>query len=225
MALGPTDVAGPTMTKVPRLAFSALAAFVLPVPLIAGQVVERQVVIVVQRADDARITQTREAIGFWNTTLAELGVAVRLRESALVVSSPSGRAIETFARFVSQRGGRIPKGASGPQPPAALSELTGDIVVLLSRQPLLPFAWPLTGSPEYFVAIRTPEPGRPNDATVLRNIIAHELGHTLGLTHHRTSITLMCGPCSSVAAADSTLEWLPLTDVDRERLRALHPAP
>ena len=225
MAIGPTDVAGQTMTKVTRLAFSALVASVLPVPLIAGQVVERQVVIVVQNADDARIAQTQEAIGFWNTTLAELDVAVRLRESVLVVGSPAGRLIETFARFVSQRGGRIPKGTSGPQPPSALSELTGDVVVLLSRQPLLPFAWPLIGSPDYFVAIRAPEPRRPNDAIVLRNIIAHELGHTLGLTHHRTSITLICGPCSSVAAADNTLEWLPLTDVDRERLRALHPTP
>ena len=77
MAIGPTDVAGQTMTKVTRLAFSALVASVLPVPLIAGQVVERQVVIVVQNADDARIAQTQEAIGFWNTTLAELDVAVR----------------------------------------------------------------------------------------------------------------------------------------------------
>ena len=105
-----------------------------------------------------------------------------------------------------------------------LADFGGDVIVLLSRQPLLPFAWPLVGSPKYFVAIRMPEPARPNDDRVLRNVIAHELGHTLGLTHHRTSITLMCGPCSSIAAADDTLEWLPLTDLDRDRLRALHPA-
>ena len=29
---------------------------------------------------------------------------------------------------------------------------------------------------------------------------------------------------TSIAAADDTLEWLPLTDLDRDRLRALHPA-
>ena len=29
---------------------------------------------------------------------------------------------------------------------------------------------------------------------------------------------------AAIAAADDTLEWLPLTDLDRDRMRALHPA-
>ena len=200
-----------------------VAASLLAVPA-AAQDVERHVVIVAPSADDPRIAQTREAIEFWNRTLSELGLARRLRAAEPVIGSPDARAIETFARFLSQRGGRVPKGAFGPQPPAVLADFGGDVIVLLSRQPLLPFAWPLVGSPNYFVAIRMPEPARPNDDRVLRNVIAHELGHTLGLTHHRTSITLMCGPCSSIAAADDKLEWLPLTNLDRDRLRALHPA-
>ena len=211
------------MTSAARFVCSLLvAASLLAVP-VAAQEIERHVVIVAQSADDPRIAHTRAAIEFWNGTLSELGLAVQLRAADPVVDSPASRAIETFARFVSQRGGRVPRGGFGPQPPAVLTDLGGDIIVLLSRQPLLPFAWPLEGSPGYFVAIRSPEPARPNDHNVLRNVIAHELGHTLGLTHHRTSITLMCGPCSSIAAADDTLEWLPLTNLDRDRLRALHP--
>ena len=197
-----------------------VAVWALPAS-VAGQGAERGVVLVTQSPDDPRIEGARAAIGFWNRTLSELGVEVRLRETALVVGSPGGRAIETFARFVSQRSGRIPKGAAGPQPPPELTGLGGHVVVLLSRQPLLPFAWPLGGSPDYFVAIRAPEPRRPGDNKVLRNVIAHELGHTLGLTHHRARFTLMCGPCSSIAAQDETLEWLPLTEVDRARLREL----
>ena len=140
----------------------------------------------------------------------------------MVAGPPGMRAIETFARFVSQRGGRIPKGRDGPQPPPELAALGGDVVVLLSRQPLLPFAWPLIGSPDHLVAIRTARPGRPREDTVLRNVIAHELGHTLGLRHNRGGASLMCGPCSSLAARESPGGWLPLTARDRALLLALH---
>ncbi len=212
-----------------------VAGSVLAAAPAAGQVVEHQLVIITSDVADVRVTQTREAIAFWNRTLTDLGLDVRLRVSDVIVVSES-RLLENYARQVSQRGGRLPRGSAGPQPPAELTELEADTVVLLSRQPLMPFAWPLarwstvegstagSGLPRYFVAIRAVQPKRPGDDKVLRNVIAHELGHTLGLTHHRATATLMCGPCSSLAAEDNPQEWLPLTAADRARLRALHPA-
>ena len=204
-----------------RAVVSMLIALAVALPA-AGQGLERRLVVVVPEADDPRVEHTRAAIAFWNRTLADLELDVRMREVALVAGPPGMRAIETFARFVSQRGGRIPKGRDGPQPPPELTALGGDVVVLLSRQPLLPFAWPLIGSPDHLVAIRTARPGRPREGTVLRNVIAHELGHTLGLRHNRGGASLMCGPCSSLAARESHGGWLPLTSRDRALLRALH---
>ncbi len=210
------------MTFAVRAVGSFLIAGMLPAPPAAGQIVERHVLIVAPEAGDARVTHTREAVAFWNRTLSDLDLDVRLREANLVIASPGNRALENYARQVSQRGGRLPRGAAGPQPPRELTDFQADIVVLLSRQPLMPFAWSLPGSPDYFVAIRTVEPRRASDDKVLRNVIAHELGHTLGLTHHRATATLMCGPCSSGAAQANPQEWLPLTSGDRARLRELH---
>lgn len=197
-----------------------VATLLLPsVPGPGQQVVERRVAIIVPEADDERVVHTRDAVAFWNQTLSDLESGVRLREVALII--PDGRAVENFAREVSLRGGRLPRGAAGPEPPGELTGLEADIVVLLSRQPLLPFAWPLAGSPSYLVAVRAAEPRRPSDSTILRNVIAHELGHTLGLKHNRDQATLMCGPCSSVIVRDGPQGWLPLTANDRAQLRTL----
>ena len=214
------------MTNAARVTFTLLVAVARQAAAPAApQVLEHRVVIITPDAADERVTSTREAVAFWNRMLSDLELGVRLREAELIIAS--SRALENYARQVSQRGGRLPRGAAGPQPPSELTELQADVVVLLSRQPLLPFAWPLPsspGSPGYFVAIRAAEPQRQGDDKVLRNVIAHELGHTLGLTHNRATAMLMCGPCSSAATEDNPQEWLPLTADDRARLRALHAA-
>ena len=202
-----------------------VAVSLCPAAATAGPVLEHRVVIITRDVADARVTQTRAAVAFWNDTLSDLGLGVRLREAGLIIASPDSRALENYARQVSQRGGRIPRGAAGPQPPSELTDLQADVVVLLSRQPLMPFAWPLpnvANSNGYLVAIRAAEPRIPGDDKVLRNVIAHELGHTLGLIHNRSRATLMCGPCSSAAAEGNSREWLPLTSDDRVRLRALY---
>ena len=188
---------------------------------------ERSVVVLVPAADDDRLEPAREAVAFWNARLAELGVATRLAGPRVVVASPVARALENYARGVAQRGVRLPGGEAEPDAPAELVGLGADIVLLLSRQDIMSYAWPLPRihPPRYLVVIRRVRGPDRSDAMVTRHVVAHELGHALGLLHNELPDTLMCGPCQPLSATADETGFLPLTDHERARLVALHAEP
>ena len=195
-------------------------------PALRGETVaERQVVIFNSAMDDERLAATREAVAFWNRTLAELQLSPRLAEAAVVVESPLTRPLENYAQRLWRQAGRISAGQTGPRAPRELHGLEGDIVVLLSKQHLMSFAWPVDQTERYFVAIGT----RSNDPVAnpvpTHNVVAHELGHALGLTHNDEPATLMCSPCRSALIASYKGRFLPLTPAERSRLLELYAAP
>ena len=182
------------------------------------------ILVVVPSAADDRLPPARKAIAFWNDRLAELGVATRFAEPRVAAAPPVERALENYARQVAQRATRLPAGDAEPPPPAALVDLDADVVLLLSRQDILSFAWPLprVSPPRYLVVIRRVRGPYRTDPMVTKHVVAHELGHALGLDHNAEPHTLMCGPCQPLTAEPDATGFLPLTAGDRARLVELH---
>jgi hypothetical protein len=182
------------------------------------------VVIVTPVASDARLAATRDAIAFWNRTFSDLKLRQPLVEADVHVGAPMSRAFEAYTRDVWRLAGKSVPRTAYPIPPAALVDLDTDIVIFFSSQRIYSFAWPFgDGDSRFFLAIQNDAVPPLTYANVTRNVIAHELGHTLGLRHNGFTPTLMCGPCETLLYWSARPMFFPLTRKDRARLQMLHP--
>ena len=146
---------------------------------------------------------------------------------SVAVEPPAFRPIENYARVVAQRATRLPAGDAEPDSPAELTSLDADIVILLSQQPIMSFTWPLPriDPARHLLVIRRARGTERNDPMVSRHVVAHELGHALGLLHNEASDTLMCGPCQPLTAESDEHGFLPLTAAEQATLVALYGPP
>ena len=204
-----------------RLATALLLATIVPGSLASQQILTARVVVLSPDENDERIGLALEAIAFWNDSFVELGLEPLFADTEVVVSSPVTRVLENHARRVSQRAGRVVPGPREPAPPQELMDIDADVVLFLSAQNLMSFAWPLAETDRYFIAI-SETPGVVASTNTTRNVIAHELGHAVGLTHHDDPATLMCLPCESSNLQQGEAAFLPLTANDRARLLELY---
>lgn len=198
-----------------------IVSLVLSTTTVPTLATERSILLLSPTSTDDRLEASRAAIEFWNETLTQLEVDTRLGEPRVAVELPSVRILENFARLIAQQASRFPNSEIYPAAPEELTTLAEDIIVLLSNQDIMSFAWsiPKTKSGRYLVVIRLPRGPDRNDAMISRHVVAHELGHALGLLHNNFAHTLMCGPCQPFTADPGPRGFLPLTDNELNFLR------
>ena len=176
-------------------------------------------ITVISLAGDSRLGAVDEAVAFWNRTLAQIGSRFRLGSVTRMVRPVPEDALHVLSASVLSGGGRSAI-------PPALRELPADITIMLAESEFVSFAGPLDENSKRVVGIRGTSFPPMNLPNVPRNVIAHELGHAIGLRHNSDPTTLMCGrpaPCRPDLFRSAQPRMFPLTEDEKHRLLTMYP--
>jgi hypothetical protein len=170
-------------------------------------------------AQDARIPLALEAVAFWNRQLAEVGTPFRLGD---VTQTTDTLPTDYLTRLSAAVLNREPP----PDVPERVRQMPGDILLALSDGNFISFARRLPSGARVVVGIRSDQLPPLSLPNVGRNVIAHELGHAIGLSHNDDPTTLMCGrpaPCRPAVFQSDVARFFPLTEADKALLLRLYP--
>jgi hypothetical protein len=110
--------------------------------------------------------------------------------------------------------------------PEDIRRIDGDIVVALSDGEFISFSAHTIVKGKALVGIKDYRSFPLTLPNVARNVIAHELGHVIGLPHNADPTTLMCGrpaPCRPDLFASDRPMYFRLTDTEKADLQRMYP--
>jgi hypothetical protein len=177
-------------------------------------------VVLVSPENDSRIQATYEAIDFWNHTFAQISTSFRL-----------GSVTRTAEKLPANQIALLSQNLLARSDLSNIREMSGDLILVLSDENFISFAYGLPSDSrildgKVLVAIKSQKIFPLTLPNVTRNVIAHELGHAIGLNHNSDPTKLMCGrpaSCRPNLFESKQAKFFPLSDEEKTILKKMYP--
>jgi hypothetical protein len=176
-------------------------------------------IVVLGQEGDWRDQLVIDGVDFWNKQLAEIGSGFRLGPVTFVSEIiPPGELMALSQATLA--GERV------LEPPSGLMQSQGDLIIALSDWAFVSFAMFFPKIGKRLIGISTFQVRPLRFTNVGRNVVAHELGHAIGLMHNDDRSKLMCGrpaSCRPDAFRSDVEHYFPLMEEEKQYLLELYP--